>query len=184
MLIRLVVAITLPIALFLGGAMLMFDLSDRDLVVDQLNAAEVKDRAPLYQRGYSTDEVARHWGALKPDGLKAERRFLVMDLVFPLVFGAAFLMCLWMLSSLLRWQLQPLWFAAPIMIMVIADWVENLVQLVQLSRYAVGGAVALQSGWIEVASMATVIKQAFSAGSLLLAVVLVTCVIFRLFKPA
>lgn len=184
MLIRLVVAIVLPIAIFLGGATLMFDLSDRDLVVDQLNAAELSDRTPLYQRGYSADEVARHWGALKSDGLKAEQLFLVMDLVFPLVFGAVFLACLLMLSSLLSWQLHPLWFAAPVVIMVVADWVENLIQLSQLSRYTKGGAVALQSGWVEVASTATVVKLVFSAGSLLLAVVLVACVIFRSFKSA
>lgn len=184
MIIKLAVAIILPIAIFLGGAMLMFDLSDRNLVVDQLKAAELKDRTPLYQRGYSTDEVARHWGALKSDGLKAERLFLILDLVFPLVFGAAFLTCLLLLSSLLSSALQPLWLASPVVIMVIADWVENLVQLAQLSRFAEGGAVALQSAWIELASTATVIKLVFSAGSLLLAIVLVASVIYRLFKSA
>lgn len=183
MLIRLAFAIVLPIVIFLGGAMLMFDLSDRDLVVDQLNVAELSDRTPLYQRGYSKDEVARHWGALKSDGLKAERLFLMMDVVFPLVFGATLLTSLLIFSSLLNRPLQPLWLAAPVVIMVIADWVENLVQIAQLSRYTGGGAAVLQSGWIEVASTATVVKLIFSTGLLLFAVVLVTCVIFRLFNP-
>jgi hypothetical protein len=110
--------------------------------------------------------VSRHWAVLKETALlRAEQRFLELDLIFPFFYGAALATSLLIAWAALDRPFSPARLIAPVAITVLADWTENLVQLRQLSRYIDGGEAALQSGWIQLASVATVIKLVFFVGS-------------------
>ena len=154
--------LALPIVVFLAGARLMGVWSGRDRVVQRLaQHAAPEDRKPLNQRlGYGTAAVARHWGALDPVTRAAERHFLELDLAFPLFYGAAFLVSLLLAWATLGRPFHPVWIVGLVGIMIASDWTENLLQLTQLSRYVELGAASLQSQWIAIASVATVVKLA------------------------
>ena len=119
---------------------------------------------PLNQRkrGYDVPDVIADWSERD---LAAERRFLIVDLLFPPVYGAAFAYSLYVAARYLGWSLE-WWHFAPIAVFVIADWIENSVQLAQLGRFverqkagrAAEGNAGLQEGWIRIASAATIIK--------------------------
>src|SRR5215208_5929885 len=90
--VRAVLIAALPGIVFLGGAQMITRLSGRDRVVERLGGLAEGDRKPLNQRlHYDRTAVDRHWGALDAGAFAAEARFLEMDLVFPLLYGAAFL---------------------------------------------------------------------------------------------
>jgi len=129
--------LALPVVVFIAGARLMGAWSGRDRVVQRLaEHAAPEDRKPLNQRiGYDTAAVDRHWRALDPTARAAERHFLELDLVFPLFYGAAFLVSLLLAWAALGRPLHPVWIVALVGIMVASDWTENLLQLTQLSRY-------------------------------------------------
>jgi hypothetical protein len=59
---------------------------------------------------------------------------------------------------------------------VVADWTENLIQLGQLRLFAAEG--TLQPGWIQIASIATIVKVWLFYVSYLLVVGLVGWMIF------
>jgi hypothetical protein len=96
------------------------------------------------------------------------RRSLEIDLLFPFFYGAAFagaLLCAWVA---LGRPFHPAWLLAPVLIGVIADWIENLIQLGQLRLFKPGHAETLQPNWIQIASIATSLKLAlFCISSLL-----------------
>jgi len=176
----------LPLAVFLGGLWAMLKISDRDYVTQRLRqSAAPEDQKPLQQRlGYDADAVNRHWGALDNTALRLERRFLELDLVFPFLYGAAL-----SASSLMAWAtlgrpFRPAWLMAPVAVTVLADWIENLVQLGQLRRYTEGGEAGLQPGWIRIASAATILKMSSFVGTWLFLVGLVISVIVRALRPA
>ena len=137
-------------------------LSKREIPVNQ---------QPLNQRlkGYSTDDVEKYWKQLDRDALDREKHFLFLDLVFPLLYGTAFL-----ISMILAWKmhgkLPSVWYILLVLITVIADWTENLIQIGQLERFVTNA--SLQAGWFRLASMATIIKLiAFVVMSLFLLIV-------------
>jgi hypothetical protein len=178
----------LPFVVFWIGALTMRRLTGQREVarrlVDKLPAR--RDQTPLNQRflGYDRAAVQRHWGALAidPPLLRSERSALLLDLIFPLLYGAA------LVASLLlcrRWLQPPFdcgWLLLPVAIGVLADWTENLVQLKQIRRFQEAEAApeALEDGWIRVASVATQVKLLFLGGSALILLILVLVLLFRM----
>ncbi len=153
--------ILLPAAVFSAGVWVMNEVSDRHLVSAALSEAYESDRTPLNQRfGYDAAAVDRHWRAIadRPAALEAERLFLELDLVYPIFYGAALASSLLFAWSYLGRPFSPGWAIGPVAVMVIADWIENLVQLTRLRHYADEGIAALSGPWIQIASGATIVK--------------------------
>ncbi len=184
LIVKAIVILTLPTTAFLGGAWLMFEISGRERVTQSLvDKAEPADRKPLYRRlTYDVDAVKRHWGALDGEALRAERRFLQLDLLFPLLYGAALAFCLVMAWEALGRRFNPAYVLAPVLITVLADWAENLLQIRQLNNYVAGGGTMLQAGWICVASIATLLKLLFFGGASLTLILLVCLMLTQAFK--
>jgi hypothetical protein len=139
----------LPAVAFLGGAWLLLKLSGRG----------EPPQKPLNRRfGYDISAARDYWGALGESGRRAERRFLELDLAFPLVYGGALAASLLMARSSLKNPLPLALILAPVAVTLLADWTENVIQLNQLRRY---GQDTLQESWIRVASTATILKLSF-----------------------
>ena len=168
----LILALILPIAVFLIFGKLMTTISNRNHVIDVLkNIPRKDDRKPLNMRpgGYDVEAVARHWQAIVDDesglAIKAEDLFLRLDLVFPLIYGGAFVTSFLMLQQNSNVRFDLLLAIVPVTITVLADWTENLIQINQLNRFEKEGATALQAAAIGVASVATRIKLLFFIGA-------------------
>lgn len=136
----------LYLVVFFGGAALQNKLSGR---------VNVSGQKPLYRRktGYSVRDVDSYWKALGPAGQKAEKRFLNLDLLFPVFYGGALLWAFW-----LYWDASrgfP-WAAGAVILLVLSDWTENTAQLVELGRFMGGN--ALRPVAVGLASVATVVK--------------------------
>lgn len=159
--VKAVVALALPAVAFFAGVWVMQKVSGRQSQKD--------DPKPLNQRilGYDEDEAKAYWDALaEKKDLAAERLFLELDLVFPFLYGGALAAGLLMVWAALGRTFHPASILAPVAITVLADWTENLVQWGQLRRFTSG--MALEAGWIRIASTATTVKLLFFAGSYLL----------------
>jgi len=174
--VKAIVLLALPAAVFNGGAYVMSKLSGRPQVTQRLrDYAKAEDRTPLGLRigGYNLEAVSRHWGALDTATLKLERRALELDLVFPFFYGGALAAALLLAWAALNRPFDPVWLIVPVAITVVADWTENLLQLGQLRLFEASGKDGLRSGWIQIASTATTTKLAFFCGSSLLLIGLV-----------
>lgn len=148
----LIVALTL-VAL-LGGGLLELKLSGWQ--------RPSRGQRPLFIRlaGYSVGDVAAYWKdvAAKDVDLRAERRFLEMDLIFPFVYGGSLCASLLLLRVLLGRSFPPELPVSLVAITMVADWTENLIQLRELGRFVSKGAAGLEVGWIRWASIATTTK--------------------------
>jgi hypothetical protein len=169
LIVRAILLLLLPVVVFLGGGSLMNKLSDPHQLRDGIKSEKHQKGLGLRITGYDLAAVKSYWGALK-DGkaLDAERRMLEIDLIFPFLYGAAFagaLLCAWVA---LGRPFHPVWILAPLFIEVVADWIENLIQLSQLRLFAAEG--TLQPGWIQIASVATMLKVSLFCVSYLLVV--------------
>jgi hypothetical protein len=186
LILRAILMLALPAAVFFGGVAIMKKVTDYQQVKNRASSAPNPcDRKPLDQRlGYDAGAVDRYWGAL--DGARtAEQHFLEVDLLFPFLYGGALAASLLLAWSMLGRPFSPAWIMAPVAITMLADWTENLVQLAQLRRYSTGGAHALQAGWIRVASAATSLKLTFfSASSLFLLTLVVILLVCSARNPA
>jgi hypothetical protein len=176
-----IVMLVLPAGAFLGGGWLMSELSNRARTTQLLTNAKPADRKPLAQRlTYDVDAVKGHWGALDGEALRDERRFLQLDLLFPLLYGAALAFSLVMAWDALGRRFNVAYVLAPVLITVLADWVENSLQLGQLANYTAG--TMLQEGSIRVASIATLLKLLFFSGASLALILLVCLLLIQAFK--
>lgn len=111
---------------------------------------------PLNQRffGYDATAAKEYWS--KTDATK-ERLLLEVDLVFPLIYGAAFLTSLLVSRALLGRPFAVAWIVVPTAILILSDWIENTVHLRELSCFTRISSID-PSGWIAVASGATIVK--------------------------
>lgn len=183
--VNIITILALPLIVFTSGVWIMSAMSSRQYVKRLLQAAAPEDRTPLHQRlGYDVQAVDHHWGVLDDTARRAEKRFLELDLVFPFFYGAALAASLLMTWTMLNKPFSSMWLIIPVAITVLADWTENLVQLGQLQRYADGGKDALHTGWIQIASIATVLKWLFLLGSSLFLIGLVAVVVARSLRAA
>jgi hypothetical protein len=124
---------------------------------------------PIYARpaGYSAEEAAAYWQLLAEDAA-SERHMLKVDLAFPVFYGTAFAAALLLAWSTLGWSFSRAWLLAPVVVLVAADWTENITLLGQLAQLSAGN--ALSPLWIGVASLATQLKL----GMLVVCVILTT----------
>ena len=184
LIVKMVIMLTLPIVVFLTGAWGMSKMCDQHYLIQRVMQLPDPDRIPLNQRfgGYNASSVKRYWAALDEAAYRAERCSLKLDLLFPILYGAALLSSLLMAWTTLGKPFYRAWLMAPLAVTILADWTENLVQLGQLGLHIEGGEVGLQLGWIQVASTATVLKLAFFTGTTLFLVCLVVGVIIRAIK--
>ena len=163
---RILLMIGLPLALVAAGGAAMSSWSHRDEVTRQLALVAPDDDTPLNRRfGYDAVAVDRHWAALDASAREHERVFLLLDLIFPFLYGGAFAASLLIGWASLGRPFRPALLLGLVLVMVLADWGENLIQLDQLGRYASDGGSALQDGWIRLASAATMVKWLGVAGS-------------------
>jgi hypothetical protein len=175
----------LPTLVYVGAGLVMIKLSGHDYVKERLNQkAASEDRRGLNMRlrGYDTDAVARQWSALDERALQSERRFLQLDLAFPLFYGGALAIALrqaWMASGRSFPGMVPI---AVIALTMIADWTENLIQLSQLRLFEEHGAGGLQDVPIQIASAATTVKILFFTSAVLLIIILAISRVLRLSK--
>src|SRR6185503_17614925 len=169
-----IVVLLLPAAVFLAGGYLMQRLSDPGRLRDDVQEKTGLQGLGLRLQGYKLEVVEKYWGALKakPGALDAERRMLEIDLVFPFFYGAAFAVSLLLAWAALGRTFHPAWILAPLFIEVVADWIENLILLGQARLFA-GSEGVLNSGWIQLASIATSVKVALFCVSYLLVIGLV-----------
>ncbi|WP_305047025.1 hypothetical protein [Geoalkalibacter sp.] len=153
-LLKLLLALALPVVLFFGGGALMLHLSGRD----QFPQTGAPESLPLNFRlgGYDLADAEAYWAWLGVEGQGAELRFLEIDLMFPLVYGGALLVSQLLIWAWLGRPFSPVWLLAPLAVTVVCDWTENLVHWHQLRR-AMQDAPA-QAAWVQVASLATTAK--------------------------
>jgi hypothetical protein len=166
-LLRALIAIAIPVIVFIAPAYLMMNLTGRD----QYPQTEAAASVPLNFRpmGYNSDSASEYWAWLGPQGRLAERRFLVADLAFPLAYGASLVVGLLISWVGARKPIGVGWLVAPVVVTIVADWTENLVHLAQLSHFE---SIAVVDGtWMHVASAATSIKiVAYSLSAVLILV--------------
>ena len=142
--------LVLPVAAFLAGAAWMQCYSGARRRPGALN---------LRFGGYDARAVAGYWHG---EDLDAERQLLRLDLAFPVYYGANALAAFAFALSRLGLDDRFGWAVALVAIVMVADWIENTIQLAQLARYAGGGEAALQPSAVRVASVATQVKLAGS----------------------
>jgi hypothetical protein len=157
--------VVMPVVVFVGTGWPMMHFTERD----QFRRTEAPESIPLNFRrgGYDAAEATAYWTWLGEPGRAAELRFLKVDLVFPLGYGAALLASLLIAWSALGLRFHRAWLALPVVIAVVADWVENAIHLRQLQAFMQGAAI--DAGAIDLASRATTVKSyAFYAATLLI----------------
>jgi hypothetical protein len=166
----------LPHIAFWVGSFVIGLFSNRREVQQRLAELPKKQRTPLNQRflGYKVEDVQRLWEKLArdPDLLPAEQRSLRLDLLFPLLYGSAFAVSLWLAWRLRDRTFGAAWLLVPVVICVLADWTENFSQLKQLRLYQQSGPDALQVDGIRIASTGTIVKLLFFTGCSILIVFL------------
>jgi len=154
--------VLLPFAIFVVVSMALSAATDVEPARAAAKRAQPAVATPLNQRlrGYSADDAAAFWGAIRDSsatGLHAERRFLQVDLAFPLVYaGLAFALGRLAAQRWLGVTIPVRWLAVVLVVTAVADWTENLVQLPQLALFQAGH--TLQPAAIRIASLATQVK--------------------------
>jgi hypothetical protein len=141
------IVISLPLAVFLGGGVLMLKVSGRGLDGPE---------PPMRKLRYTSADVQKYWEALG-ERVPAEMRLLEIDLVFPLLVGAALLTSLLMVSAELGSPIPRWAFVGLAGVLVLADWSENLVLIRELAGFSAHGKMP-DATWIAIASAATTVK--------------------------
>ncbi len=165
----------LPIAALWVGDNLMQRASGRH----QVEASPVK---PLGMRlsGYDAAEAADYWRALQArGGLTAERKYLSLDLAFPLFYGGA-LFALWIYGlAHCRCRMSIAIPLVLVLMVVVADWAENFIQLQQSGQMLSYPSQALDGFLIALASRATQVKLVLGALTYVGAVLVMTLQIMQ-----
>jgi hypothetical protein len=187
LILKAILLLALPVVVLVSGALLMGKLVGREYLMQQLHQkADAKDQKSLNQRitGYDLAEVSRQWGALDNQSRTIERHYLELDLVFPLLYGAALASALLLAWAVLGRPFHPVWLILPVGTAVFSDWTENLVQLSQLQLYVEKGMSGLQAGCIQIASAATIVKLVSIFGASLLLVWLTVWMVVHAVHPS
>ncbi len=162
--------------------------SGRDLVEQSLKRYRPSERWTFLNvriKGYGVSDATQLWQAISDatdgDGLRSEMTLLKLDLVFPLFYGAALLISLLMTWEMLGQPFGMAWLFVPVVTTIVADWIENGVQIGQLQRFMAGA--PLQDGLVRIASYATTAKLLFFALTCVVVLGLAGIVLCRLFRP-
>ena len=128
---------------------------------------------PLYRGPYDRAYAETYWHALAEAPpvaghapLDSERFLLKIDLAFPPIYGGALAAGLWWSAHALGQSASIAWLMLGVLLMMVADWTENLVQLGELSRFTATGRAS--AGQIALASAATALKTRLVIGLTLL----------------
>ena len=156
MLLRAFLILALPAVALLGGFAVFKSLHQQQTIDGLLASLPPQHAKPLNQRygGYNAAKAGIHWDELRkdPKGIPAARFLLAIDLVFPLVYGAAIAAALVIAWWGFGWKFHPGWLIAPVAVVIVADWTENVLHLSQIDS------ASLSASWIGVASIATQVK--------------------------
>lgn len=175
----------LPLVVFLGGAWLMSEMGGRTYILNRLAVSSLPacEKKPLNQRlGYDKSAVARYWNTFDQTALKSEQYLLELDLVFPLIYSAAFVTSLVLVWAMLDRPFNAIWIVAPAAVVVLADWAENLTLIGQLKRFRLNGDESLQASMIKFASLATCTKLITFCTLALFIAALVALFLMRAFR--
>ena len=147
-----VVLFGFPVFVSICGGWLMSTAAQR---------ADIPGKPPLNSRylGYGADEVDALWRALdERDGLRNEKTFLQLDLAFPLLYCGALALSLAIAWHGLGRPFSVAWIAAPVVLLMLADWTENAVQLSMIGAYIDHTVQQVQPWLARVSSAATIAK--------------------------
>lgn len=157
--------IMFPGILFLSFVRVMNSLSMHYVVTDLL-ALKLPGKNQLnrmFWLSYDLDYVARLWGviATKENAVKSEKKILLFDLVFPLVYATGFLLPLLYFRQRVNLPTSFENLLLPLVIVVLADWLENTLHIHQFSRFSQRGKASLSPLLIAISSVATRVKITF-----------------------
>ncbi len=119
-------------------------------------------RQPIDGTQDKPEPLARHW--LMFVGRWAVEKHRTLDLLFPFAYGGALAVSLWWVWATLGHPFHPAWIAAPLAMILTADWTEHLIQLVQLHQYLPPTESRIQSLWVRISDCATLIKLWLTLG--------------------
>lgn len=161
--VRALLIFLLPLIVLVGGIVYMGSLTQ----FAQLKAA-LGDEARPKIGFYGADSIGKRWETLRkagPEHLSSERHMLLIDLPFPCLYGGALMIGLLMAWSLLGRPFAVVWLLAPVLLLMAADWTENLIQLGQLEAFTKSGQAALSRSLLALAGLATFVKNVAGLGS-------------------
>ncbi len=111
-----------------------------------------------------TDGARAYWCWLTSGGRQAKSQCLTLDRLFSWLYGGALAASLCWVWMALDQPFHPGWIFAPLVIIMIADWLENLVQAAQLRHYTSPNEQYAKSLWIQLASCSTIMKLWLTSG--------------------
>jgi hypothetical protein len=177
--VRAVVVLVFPIAVFLGFGRLQSWHSGRDAA---MQAAGVSQADTLNMRWhYDAKDVDRFWSALQATGRTAERKFLQEDLIFPVFYGGALALSLLWLLPRTRLPWNPRLVILPVVAGVLGDWTENLTQLGLLRGYVPQHLESLNPTAVNLSTFATDVKL---GGIIIATVLLLVLTCAAIVRPA
>jgi hypothetical protein len=144
-----------PVVLFMAAGIFMMQATGRARF--RQRRKEPTSRPLNFRfRGYDAEAAAAYWHWLGPEGLAAEVRFLKADMAFPLWYGGCMVGSIYAGWVMLGQPISMALLTLPVLVAVLADWVENMVHLHQIARFRAGHAP--EQHLIRVASFATSTK--------------------------
>ena len=155
-----------PVTVLFGGNHLPSPATGRTAAIRQPIGRTQDTPEPMNRRWsrYTTIAVAEYRNWLTFVGHWAEEKHLTLDLLFPFAYGGALAVSLWWVWATLGHPFHPAWIAAPLAMILTADWTEQLIQLVQRRQYLPPTERRIQSLWVRVSNCATTIKLWLTLG--------------------
>ena len=149
-----------PVAVLFGGDHLSSHATERATAIRQPIGGTQDTPEPMNQRWfrYKTTAVAEYRNWLTSVRRLAAEKYLPLDLLLPFAHGGALAGSLWWVWTTLGHPFHPAWIAAPLAMVLTADWTEHLIQLVQLRHYLPSTESRIQSLWVRISNCATIIK--------------------------
>ena len=149
-----------PVTVLFGGNHLPSPATGRTAAIRQPIGRTQDTPEPMNRRWsrYTTIAVAEYRNWLTFVGHWAEEKHLTLGLLFPFAYGGALAGSLWWVWATLGHPFHPAWIAAPLAMILTADWTEHLIQLVQLRHYLPSTEGRIQSLWVPISNCATIIK--------------------------
>ena len=165
---KVIVACESPLAVLLGDDRVLVRASGRSVPINQPVGMEAESpmttSLDLRWFGYGTSMARKYWTWLAAARRQAERTFLTLDMLFPVFYGGALAASLsWIWVTLDR-PFHPAWIVAPLAVILIADWTEQLIDLAQLCQYASVNTGHLDGLWIRLSGCSTTIKLWLTCG--------------------
>ena len=149
-----------PVAVLFGGDHLPSHATGRAAAIRQPIGGTQDTPEPMNRRWlrYKTTAVVEYRSWLTFVRRLAAEKYPPLDLLLPFAHGGALAGSLWWVWTTLGHPFHPAWIAAPLAMILMADWTEPLIQLVQLRHYLPSTEGRIQSLWVPISNCATIIK--------------------------